>query len=106
MALIRFLAVFFIVVALMLLGADIVSTLEMPGGLVVRSLDRVLLLVQADAKPYVEKNFATWMVDPSLAVLAAPASAVFGIFGILFALLGLPGRGNPPPQNKAPPIHR
>jgi hypothetical protein len=106
MAVIRILALFFIVVAIMLMGADIVTTLETPGGMVVRSLDRVLQLVRADAKGTVERSFPVWMAGPSLAVLASPASAVFGTLGILFALLGLPGRSASAPPPQAPPIRR
>ena len=106
MALIRFLAVFFIIIALMLLGADIVSTLETPGGLVVRSLDRVLLLVQADAKSFVQRTFPVWVVAVCLSLLASPASAVFGTLGILFSLLGLPGLREEQPKSKVPPIRR
>jgi hypothetical protein len=106
MALVRFLGLMFVVIGLMLLGADCVSTLEMPGSLVVRSLERILMLLQIDAKTYVELNFEPWLASPSLAILATPASAVFGLLGILLWLLGLAGHREPAPASKAPPIHR
>ncbi len=106
MVVIRFLAVFFIMIALMLMGADVVSTLEMPGGLVVRSLARILLLVQVDAKTLVQQNFPPSMAGVSLTLLDSPATVVFGTIGIVFALLGLTGRREERPSSKSPPIHR
>jgi len=51
LSVIRVLSLALIVIALMLLGADVVSTLEMPGHLVVRSLDRILMLFGIDMSP-------------------------------------------------------
>ena len=102
MAFIRWLSFIWIVLALMLLGADIVSTLEAPGTVVVRSLDRILMLFQLDAKPFVEANFATWLVSPSLAVLASPSWATLGILGVLFSLLAQAFRSKPKEAHHTP----
>lgn len=100
MVVVRWFSLVLIVLTIMLLGADIVSTLEMPGALVVRSLDRVLFLVHLDAKPWVEGNFISWLVNPALMVLSSPSWATFGILGVIVSLLSQPGR---PKAKPAPP---
>ena len=91
MALFRWLSLLLIVVALMLLGADVVSTLESPAGVVVRSLDKVLLLAGVDGKIWVQARFAPAIANALLAILASPGWAVIGIVGVVLALI-TPGR--------------
>jgi len=96
----RWFGLVLIVLTIMLLGADIVSTLEMPGAVVVRSLDRVLTLFHLNATPWVEGNFVAWLVNPALMVLSSPSWATFGILGVIGSLLSQPRRLKPKP---APP---
>jgi hypothetical protein len=87
MVVFRWLSLVLIVLALMLLGADIVSTLEAAGGTVVRSLDRVLLLVGFDAKPWVQTKFPPGVANAFLAILSTPGWVTFGIIGVILVLI-------------------
>lgn len=87
MVFIRLISLVLIVLALMLLGADIVSTLEMPGKIVVRSFDHILMLLHADAVPWVQMNLPPWLASASLAVLSSPCWAIFGILGVVLSLI-------------------
>jgi len=49
MQILRVTSVFLIVIAMMLLGADVVSSLEQTGGMVVRSFNHILMLCGFDA---------------------------------------------------------
>src|SRR5215468_8089424 len=90
---IRVLSLGLIVIALMLLGADVVNTLEMPGHLVVRSLDRILMLFGIDMTPWVPMNFPPWATNASLTVLASPAWVATGILGVILSIL-VPSRSH------------
>jgi hypothetical protein len=104
MIVIRWFSLLLIVLALMLLGADIVSTLEMPGAVVVRPLEKIFMLFGFQSRPWVEANFAPWLVNPSLAVLASPGWAILGILGVIFSLLAPSRRPKPKAAPNAPPI--
>ena len=103
MVVIRWFSLLLIVLALMLLGADIISTLEMPGMVVVRPLEKILMLFGFQSRPWVEANFAPWLVNPSLAVLASPGWAILGILGVIFSLLAPNRRPKPKAAPSAPP---
>jgi hypothetical protein len=86
----RLLALILIVCALMLLGADAVSSLEKGGEISVRSLDTVWALLD---KPSLDV-FKAWVDHhaPSLAqvvysFLALPGWAVSGVIGVILAFV-------------------
>lgn len=106
MAVVRFIGLLFIVLALMFLGADLVSSFEMPGAFYVRSFDHILMLMRIDAKPFIEHSFPVWLLSASLAVLSLPGWAIFSILGVLASLLGVAGLPPQPRAPKTPAIHR
>ncbi|HEV2562161.1 MAG TPA: hypothetical protein VGT78_08450 [Rhizomicrobium sp.] len=82
----RFLSLILIVVALMLLGADIVTSLEHGGQITVRSIEQVWAILDksgVDAfKGWAGKSF------PAIySVLALPGWAVTGVLGVILAFL-------------------
>lgn len=98
-----------IVLALMLLGADLVSTLEKNGEVVIRSLDQILLLLGGDPKPWLHEQLSPTLANASLTVLSWPGWAVLGIPGIIFGMLSAgphEKRRGPPAPPAAPPISR
>jgi len=106
MVIFRLIGFLLIVFALMLLGADVVSTLEKQGETIIRSLDQILLLFGADATPWLERTLPPQAANGALVLLSWPGWAVLGIPG---AVLGMIASGprkkryTPPP---APPISR
>jgi len=102
MALLRFISLVLIVVALMLLGADVVTTLEQGGQTMVRSFDQVLKLVGIDALNAGPRDTPSQFVTLWMTVLSWPGWAVVGVPG---ALLGIVASGprKPPPAPPAPP---
>jgi hypothetical protein len=87
MVVFRWLSLTLIVLALMLLGADIISSLEAGSGVVVRSLDKVFLLFGLDAKPWIQTRFSSGFANAFLAVLSSPGWATLGIVGVVLALI-------------------
>jgi hypothetical protein len=104
MVLFRWLSLTLIVLALMLLGADIISTLEAGSGVVVRSLDKILLLFGVDAKPWIQTTFSSTIANGFLAVLSSPGWATFGVVGVVFTLI-VPGRRERREPAAAPAEH-
>jgi hypothetical protein len=106
MMIFRFIGLFLIVLALMLLGADLVSTLEKNGGTTIRSFDQIMLLLGADMTVWLQQKLPPLIANALLAVFSWPGWVVLGIPGILLGLLGAPsrnkGRAPPPP----PPPYR
>jgi hypothetical protein len=100
----RWLSVILIVVAVMLLGADLIGTLE-KNMLVVRSLQDVILLFHYDTREALIANFPQQMVAVFVRIIDSPAWLVFAIFAFLFGLIAPSSRAVrplPPP----PPIPR
>ncbi|MEQ1756553.1 MAG: hypothetical protein ABL973_20725 [Micropepsaceae bacterium] len=91
MAFFRFVALILIVLGLMLLGADVVTMLESGKEPTLRSLESVWGMFTATGV----ESFKVWLAgmvpSPALdafnAVLALPAFAVFGVTGIILAVL-------------------
>ncbi len=87
----RFVSLVLIVVALMLLGADMITSLEKHGQITVRSLDQVWALVSRSGLA----GFRAWLAQslPSPvpawigAVLGLPAWALSGVLGVVLAFL-------------------
>jgi hypothetical protein len=108
MVFLRVISVLLIVIALMLLGADVVSSLEQAGGTVVRSLDRILLLFGFDAELWFAQKLPPEFAQICIAIVSGPGWAVTGLPGTLLGLVAA-GRSErrPPPKPPAlPPIHR
>ena len=87
----RFVSIVLIVVALMLLGADLITSLEKGGALSARSLEQVWALFSKSS----EAAFMAWLQHamPSAlgrgigAVLSLPAWSVPGVLGVVLAIL-------------------
>jgi hypothetical protein len=87
----RFISLILIVMALILLGADLVTSLEKGGQVTVRSIGQVWLLLE---KPGAQA-FNSWLVQtlpPPVpgwvdAVMALPAWALTGVLGAVLAFL-------------------
>ncbi|HEY4264686.1 MAG TPA: hypothetical protein VGM72_05165 [Micropepsaceae bacterium] len=105
----RLFGLLLIVLALMLLGADLVSTLEKNGETVIRSLDQILMLLGADVKPWLQEQLSPQFANVLLVALSWPGWAILGILGTLLAMLSA-GHREPraplPPQPPANPINR
>jgi hypothetical protein len=109
MLIFRVIGLFLIVVALMLLGADLVSTLEKNGATTIRSFDQILLLLGADTRSWIER--LPPLIANVLAVLLSwPGWAVVAIPGVLLGMVGGPARQKhrapPPPPPPYRPIGR
>jgi hypothetical protein len=107
MAILRVISVLLIVVALMLLGADVVSSLEKTDGTVIRSLGHILMLFGFDAAQWFAQKLPPQFAQICIAIVSGPGWAVIGLPGLLLGLLSA-GRSKrrphlPPPL---PPIHR
>jgi hypothetical protein len=92
MVVFRVIALLFLVVALMLLGADIVSTLELGGQFVTRSLEAVIALVTgASAQGWIEGTFPAPAASLFITVVSLPGWLPTGLLGVLLAFAA--GRG-------------
>ena len=106
----RIIGLFLIVLALMLLGADVVSTLEKNGGATIRSLAQIILLFGADPAVGIPQRLPPFAASVLLAVLSWPGWAVLAVPGILLAMAGgssrNKGRAPPPPPPPYRPVGR
>lgn len=89
----RIIGLLLVAVALMLLGADVVTTLEKGadlwnGDLMVRSLDQVLVLLQWDIKPWIETTLPEPVTGWLMTFLSWPSWADIGVLGVLLGFLG------------------
>ena len=86
----RLIALFLTVCALMLLGADAVTSLEKGGDVTVRSLDTVWALLNKPGldvfKAWVDHN-AAFMAQAVYSFLALPGWAVSGVIGVILAFI-------------------
>jgi hypothetical protein len=85
----HWLGVVFVAHALMLIGADEISTLENGGIRTIRSLDQILTLYGADLKPWL----ASWPAVPGdilMIVISWPGWAVFAVLGIILVAVARP----------------
>jgi hypothetical protein len=81
----RFLSLVLIVIALMLLGADVLTSLEKGGEITVRSLDQVWLIVNKTS----DIEFKAWMARTLPSMLAGLIQTILGFWS--WAVFGLPG---------------
>jgi hypothetical protein len=104
MLIFRLFGLLLIVLALMLLGADVVSTLEKNGEVVIRSLDHVLLLLRIESLPWFERTLGPQFARAMAVVFSWPAWAVLGVPGVLLGMLA----GTPRQRRRlrSPPIAR
>ena len=79
---IRILGILLIVHALMLIGADEITTIEAGGVRTIRSLEHILTIYRLDPKPSVE-TLPESLQGLVVRVLSLPAWAVFGLLGVL-----------------------
>jgi hypothetical protein len=86
----RLVSLLLIVIALMLLGADAVTSLERGGELTVRTLDRVWSILHPASlnqfKDWVQ-NHASFMAHMVYSTLALPGWAATGVLGVILAFL-------------------
>ena len=91
MAFFRFLALILIVLGLMLLGADVVTMLESGQEPVLRTLENVWALFTATGVASFKAWIAGMVPGPFMdifnALLSLPAFAVFGVIGVLLAVV-------------------
>jgi len=100
----RWLSIVFIVTAVMLLGADLIGTLEKKV-LVIRSAQNVLILFNYDATQAVVANFPPQLVNVAVMLIDTPGWITLSVLAFMFAVIapsGKPVRPLPPP----PPIPR
>ncbi|WP_291709442.1 hypothetical protein [Bradyrhizobium sp.] len=75
----------------MLLGADLISTLERGGGVVIRSLDHDWTALHRDSieafKAWLEHRAPGPVTHGIESFLATPGWAVFGVLGVVLAFL-------------------
>jgi hypothetical protein len=87
----RFLSLILIVVALMLLGADVLTSLEKGGVITVRSIDQVWMIIDkagdASFKAWLVKTMPGFLVGAFNTVIALPGWAVSGVIGTILAFL-------------------
>ncbi len=87
----RFLSLVLIVIALMLLGADVLSSLEKGGEITVRSLDQVWLIVNktsnVEFKAWMDHTLPTMLTSLIQTILGFWSWAVFGLPGVALAFL-------------------
>jgi hypothetical protein len=100
----RLLGLLLIVLALMLLGADVVSTLEKNGEIVIRSLDHILLLLRVESLPWFERTLGPQFAYGMGIVFSWPAWAVLGVPGVLLGMLAANPRQRR--SSRPPPISR
>src|SRR5882672_2996306 len=97
MAILRVTSVFLIVIALMLLGADVVSSLEQSGGTVVRSFNHILQLCGFDADLWFTETLPPQIADICIDIFSGPSWAVIGVLGTVHGLLTAGGSDRRPP---------
>jgi len=104
MIIFRWLSLVLIVLAVMLLGADLVGTLEKKA-VVVRSLHDVVVLFNYDAKQAAVESLPPQLLNVVVMVLDAPGWLTLAFLAFSFAMIAptsKPARPLPP----APPIVR
>jgi hypothetical protein len=88
--LMRLISLILIVAALMLLGADAISSLERGGQLTVRSLDTVWALLNPASLHAVKswvQNHLPFMAQGIYSFLSSPSWGVTGVIGVILAFV-------------------
>lgn len=103
MVIFRWLSLVLIVVAVMLLGADLVGSLEKKA-VVIRSLYDVLVLFNYDAKPSLVATFPPQVVNVVVMVIESPGWLILAFLAFFFTIIApSPKPVRPLPS---PPISR
>ena len=93
----RLVSLALICIALMLLGADLITTLEHGGAVVIRSLDHVWTAINPASiggmKVWLDHHAPAFLTHGVDSFLATPGWAVFGVLGVILAFLS--GRRSP-----------
>ena len=105
MFIIRWFSLVLMVIALMLLGADVVNTLEKHGELVMRSLEQILMLFAIDSKLWVQTNLPPQLANVFILIISWPGWLTFGVLGVILALIA-PATKKPVKKQAPPPISR
>ena len=100
----RWFSLIFIVVAVMLLGADLVGTLEKKA-LVIRSFQDVLVLFDYDAREALVASFPPQVVNVTVTIIEAPSWLMLAILAFFFAVIA-PSSKQVRPLPPPPPIPR
>lgn len=87
----RFISLFLIVVALMLLGADLITSLEKGGQISARSVDQVWALFDKGSldgfKAWLQHTLPAPIPGWIYALFALPAWGITGVLGVIMAFL-------------------
>jgi hypothetical protein len=87
----RFISLVLIMIGLMLLGADLITSLEKHGPITVRSLEEVWALTSRTSAAafniWMQRSLPPGVVSGVGAVLALPAWAPTGVLGVVLAFL-------------------
>ena len=83
----RVLGILLVVHALMLIGADEISTIEAGGVRTIRSLDHILTIYRLDPKSW-EASLPAMLQGIFGSVMSLPAWAVLAVVGILIGFVG------------------
>jgi hypothetical protein len=105
MFIIRWFSLVLMVIALMLLGADVVNTLEKHGELVMRSLEQILMLFAIDSKLWVQTNLPPQLANVCILIIGWPSWLTFGVLGVILALIA-PATKKAVKAPPTPPISR
>ena len=82
----RILAIVLVAHALMLIGADEITTIESGGVRTIRSFERILTLYGADPKAW-EMDLPAPLAGAAMAIMSLPGWAVLAALGGILALL-------------------
>ena len=82
----RWLGILLLLHALMLLGADEISTIENGGIRTIRPLERILSLYRADPEPFLA-SLPEWLSGPFSWVLMLPGWGVLAVIGAALAVI-------------------
>jgi hypothetical protein len=83
----RILGVILMAQALMLLGADEITSIEHGWVRIIRSFGEILALYHAGPGRWMNESLPGWLATPLMMVLAAPGWAVFGLTGALLVFI-------------------
>jgi hypothetical protein len=87
----RLVSLVLVCIALMLLGADLISTLENGGAVVIRSLDHVWTAVNSASidglKVWLDHHAPKAVTHGVESFLATPGWAAFGVLGVVIAFV-------------------
>ena len=105
MTILRLISILLIIVAVMLLGADVVSALEQTEEMIPRSLNHILMISGFDAAEWFAQNLPLQFGHLCIIVVSWPGWAVIGVPGLVLGLITAGRTENRPPK-PLPPIHR